>query len=1541
MTRHEYALDAERRYIQKRGGSVPPHAADSVYSMAANRHGRLVAEARASGNPVPPEVLADYRYRPELIAEPAAPSPVGESADFGSPATAPRTPATPPAYGRDVTVAVPGEETKYPARYAIRDLADVQASHHPFTFDANPEYEHQNDRDYKNNKEISSLVVERSGPLFDPSYPAGESHTAENGAPVIDPRGNVLGGNSRAMTLGRVYESNPEGAAAYKAALRERATSHGLKPEDVDRFQKPVLVRELIEPSAFAEPVLKRFPNQYARRAHLYQNAITDFNKKSSAPLDPAEQAVSDGRRLSAESVQRIAAKIENVGEDSTLAQAIEGSNGAEVIDGLIRDKVISPQERDALVDERGLTPLGKDRIAKALVGRLFEKPAQFKAAPPALRNNLERVAPHVVRLEGRPEWSLTPQIREAVGILQEVREHGGRNVGDLVNQERMDGEQHTYEPEAVALARTLGQGPVAAARAFRQFANDEMLSREGAQAAFFEPPTRQEAFEAAFGQPAKGTRGVGSLDLMSGGLKPFYEQDVEPALRGVAVGVVRTADDILKVLAPTLRGGERVEQGKLTLRGRLGELARRSDQARFALRQAEHFFNRQAQADNYEFWDRIEAGKAQANPALDAIAGTLRKLLDSRREDVQALGTGKLRKWYENYMPRAWQDPKRAGQAIREFFAKRPFEGGKSFLKHRTYPTMAEGRAAGLKPVTDNPVTMALFKIQEMDKYIAAHRTLNDWKAQKSTIFVDSRGGKDPAGWRPIPDPIGTVYGQSVQQIAEYPNEGTWSGLQKVADALELKQSRGFLKLHGAIGTASRAGRVQTLHGTAEDVLAHEIGHQIDFRAGSGQRFILEYPDKTTVARLKQAYTTLKDKATTVEQRSAARAELKSLKGAIAQRKEFSKQLRDLADLRLGGERPWYTHSRTEKMAQLAEMWVGAREQFERTAPNVFAEWKRFLDENPKLHALRDIEGNTEVTELAQPYDVGGLVVKGHYAAPEALARLMENHLMPGPYERSALFRGFMALNNHLNLFNLGLSAFHVGKTSWESIVSQGALGVESILRGHPITAARHFAEAPIAPFTAFIRGDKGLKEWYSPGSQGAEMGAIIDRATAAGARARMDSMYRTRVGEQFVHALSQGNLPGAILRAPSAAVESVTRVIMDQVVPRLKFGVSIEMARMHLRQMRTIPRPLEVERAMANDWNSVENRLGQVTRDNLFWNRYARDFSMALMRADQWFLGNVRELGGAIGDLVVQPVRAMQGKDVNLNRLSYVTSLVAFHMLYSGLYQYLHTGKGPDETEDWFFPKNGATDEGGRPQRSSLPSYLVDAYSFGRHPITTLQNKAAPGITLFSELLRNRDFTGTEIRHPDDPFAAQARDVAVHAAKQAEPFSIRNATRESKIGAAPGTAAEQFVGIRPAPADLDRSAAGRLASQLAQENVPAGGRTKEQAARRDEERVISRLAGAGKPTGAEIGKALRAGTITVAEAKRVIAQAHMDPLMRSVHGLGLEAALKVWKAATPEERRKLRPLLAQKGRTLATKTPAERAVLLPQLVAALKLSK
>ena len=455
--------------------------------------GKLIAYAK-----LPPEVQAKVDRLAAGMMKPSAPETRAAQVRNGTaPAIAAPEPepATGPAYGKPVNVAVPGEETSYPARYGIRELADVQPSHNGMTFEANPRYEYQNDRDYKNNPEISSLVADRSGPKFDPNYAASESPTAEHGGPVIDTRGNVLGGNSRSMTLGRVYESNPAAVEKYKTALRDRAASYGLTPEDIDRFKQPVMVRELSEQ-----------PNEAGA-----QRAITDFNKKGAAALAPAERAIADGRLLSRETVQSISAKLENVGEGSTLAQAMQGDNGAQIVDALVKDGVITQQERGGLVDERGLlTGEAKDRIAKMLVGRMFESPAQFQATPPELRNKLERVAPQVLRLEGRAGWSITPQVQEGLALLADVRSHGGRSLDDYLNQPDLAGEQKDYSPEAVGIARTLNNGPLKAARAFRQFANDEAISREGAPSTFFEPPTRGEAFQAAFGD----THGEFAQDL-------------------------------------------------------------------------------------------------------------------------------------------------------------------------------------------------------------------------------------------------------------------------------------------------------------------------------------------------------------------------------------------------------------------------------------------------------------------------------------------------------------------------------------------------------------------------------------------------------------------------------------------------------------------------------------------------------------------------------------------------------------------------------------------------------------------------------------------------------------------------------------------------------------------------------------------------------------------------------------------------------------------------------------------------------------------
>lgn len=2079
-----------------------------------------------------------------------------------------RVPAVQPAEGHESTVSVPGTKTEYPVRYAVMEASDVHPSHNAQSFEPNAAYQHQNDRDYTSVENAARVVDTAQN--FRPEFVLTKSPTAELGTSIVDENGNVLGGNNRAMALQRVYQSgNLANAEEYRAELAKAAEQFGIDPAELARFKDPILVRRTTTgtPEAAA-------------------NAITDFNKPSAASLKPNEQAVADGRRLSAAAMKMITGSLDDLGEEGTLAQALRGENGKEIIARLVQDGLITEQERNGYLDDKEqLTPEIKDRIAKAIVGRLYKTPKELSRTTPEMRAKLERIAPQLLRVEGRKGWGITDQVKEALVYLEELRARGakairvnvaegdkplralaraglfdedeipslleqeGPNKGHLTPQgketaERLfrenqdnellqagiDREQSKYSPVAKAIARKLQEGPLSAARAFRSYANDESMSREGAQTTLYQPPTQKEAFDNAFGvtaeeqkdvhdfsstqvdlpeafaakirafgetipdselagdgreteshitvlyglhdadpaqaaallegsgpveakvgklavfkgkdgkpdvlkldvsspdlaklnrnlrqgveytnsfpdykphitvayvkagegrkyagkavpgltgetipfdrvtfsskdgtktpielsqfgpseqridrplglhfPPRPGFKGIrakrgpaptwwkelvddarwstkrgplgttfyindqtgrilraalfehptlklgdflglhvdadtahefalaigrlgheydekapdtaeklihlagaieaatsdqkglvvvevreqgaepmptwtsvqttpggglgrvvqtlrherihaaqsefanpagrlgtsppapahissydaanileefpeirsklaekgydmgklrdsrlavtegaahigagqtlglslerqvdfldqyfkaledanptksaadilqrmtaqmrsayraevairrsrsagpparprhileqeqdrlegapervasysvdagdtgsgkdelgslfgedterevdeqtrldrarlegaqltaqlnapltraeqlkrlrkskdkpqtnlfeapeekpqgglfdtfkdderGSVKLstLTLGLDKFIAQDVAPTLAEAAHTIAQTADDIQKILLPTARGGASTKYAALVLRNKLADLARQKDRAEAALATARKYFEKQGDAKGREFILRYfsdENGQLPqfGNKDMDGIARVLRNLLDGRRDEVQSLGKGKLDKFYTNYFPRVWKDWRKAEGIFASFYGRRPLEGGKGFLKQRKHLTIEDALNAGLEPVSWNPVELVLLKLTEMDRYLMAHRYLQDMAAAGVFKYIDAREGKAPAGHIKVADPIGTIYGPSIQQISEFPNEGIWRGLNLVAGALGLTHKRGFepLARGNAIGLAyPNQPLVKTMHGTAEDVFAHEIGHQIDWLAGSGHRFVVNYPSVQSVERIRNARQTLGNPASSADARKAANKTLREMKPTIQKRKAFAAELRALADLRSG--RKEYTHKREEKMALLAEMWVGARELFQKTAPMVYGEWKTFLEETPALHALRDIEGNTEVTRISQPYDVGGLVIRGHWWAPEGAARILNNYLSPSLRTTSGAYKAVLGMNNVLNQFQLGLSAFHLGFTSADATVSKASLGYEAMLRGKPLTAAKAFAGVPLAMFTTAIEGNKLLREWYKPGSQGGDIAKLVDGLVMGGGRARMDDIYGTRIADHMRHAFRNGNVWGGLIRAPFAGVEMVSDLMMREIVPRQKLGVFADMARFELERLGPNATADETRRVLAQAWDSVENRMGQMTYDNLFWNRFTKDIAMLGIRSVGWNLGTLREVGGGALDMVRIPVQIAGGKppgEVNLKRVSYLMALVTVSAIMGAIYQYLRTGKPPEETKDLFFPKTGQLDEAGRPQRSALPTYVKDVYHYWTEPVKTLSNKIAPIWSVFAEMARNEDFYGNEIRGADDPLVEQMKQVAEYAYRTAEPFGVRNFERDVQMQNPTADKVQRFVGVTPAPAAIEKSKAERLASELATQHIPAGSRTHGAADRRDAERTIARLARAGKDYSTQARDYVQSGVLNAKDVHAAAMRSQAAPLLRTARSLPLEDLLQVWKVATSEERDDLRVLLRRHLTSAKDLPPAQREKLIPKLQDAL----
>jgi hypothetical protein len=432
---------------------------------------------------------------PEPGAQPNEPGPVQsqsgpEAANAGTgrevaPLPRPDGAGAPQASGTATRVRVPGEAKSYAGRYEVRELADVRPSHNGHTFQPNPEYGLKNDRDYDNPANQGKVVSWSSPAEFDPSFHITDNPDATNGPIVIDSSGNALGGNGRGMILQRVYGNNPKGAAAYRELLANKAQQFGIDPETVRGMKQPVLTR-VIDDAEFARPGSK-------------QDAVTDFNKKGTAELTPGERAIADSRRVSPATLDDVSQRLEAKGGDATLAQVLEGKSGSEVLQKLIGDGVISPQERAAFMSEDGLTKAGKDRIASLMLGRFFRDPAQLDNIPASVRNKLERLAAPLARVEGYEGWSLTEQVKEAVDLLEEATTKGFTNVDDFVKQNGIFSRDQ-FSPKAVALARHLKSTPPnQLVNAVRQYAQDAQHASGGATM-FGEPPTPGQSFVDALG---------------------------------------------------------------------------------------------------------------------------------------------------------------------------------------------------------------------------------------------------------------------------------------------------------------------------------------------------------------------------------------------------------------------------------------------------------------------------------------------------------------------------------------------------------------------------------------------------------------------------------------------------------------------------------------------------------------------------------------------------------------------------------------------------------------------------------------------------------------------------------------------------------------------------------------------------------------------------------------------------------------------------------------------------------------------------------
>lgn len=449
-----------------------------------------LASAIASGEPT----KASF-YAQKIQSDKAVPSdtikssePVDQGAGAvraegeGTPAQGPIQPSGGPS-PQETRIPIPGEARAYQARYALRELEDVQASHSGISFNPNNKYRLKNDRDYLRPENQEKILTGAMPGKFDPSMLVTDNPDATNGPPIVDSQGNALGGNGRTMILHRVYAQNQAGAQAYRDMLTRKAAQFGVDPQQLAGMKRPVLVREISDEDLAG--------------VRGKQNAVTDLNKTPTAALRGAEQSIADSRRISQDTLDLIGAKLDAAGPESTLSEAMRGNHGPEILNKLIDDGVISPQERARYQSGGELTDAGRERISKLMVGRFFRDAAQIDRLPKPIVAKLERLAAPAAKSEIAADWNLTGKLQEAIDLIEDARARG-RNLDDFINQRGVIHSQ-SYSPEAIQLAKLLqkesGKTLVDSAR---KYAEDAQFAAKG-PGLFGEPPKQADSFKELF----------------------------------------------------------------------------------------------------------------------------------------------------------------------------------------------------------------------------------------------------------------------------------------------------------------------------------------------------------------------------------------------------------------------------------------------------------------------------------------------------------------------------------------------------------------------------------------------------------------------------------------------------------------------------------------------------------------------------------------------------------------------------------------------------------------------------------------------------------------------------------------------------------------------------------------------------------------------------------------------------------------------------------------------------------------------------------
>jgi len=910
----------------------------------------------------------------------------------------------------------------------------------------------------------------------------------------------------------------------------------------------------------------------------------------------------------------------------------------------------------------------------------------------------------------------------------------------------------------------------------------------------------------------------------------------------------------------------------------------------------------------NYETMRAIDSGDMRNLTDVEKrFAGTMRGVLDEAIAAVQSVNPHALRDLYENYFPRIWKETDNKKAAVASMMSKKPLEGSKDFMKQRILEYFTDGLKEGLIPVSDNPVDMTMMKVGEMYRYAEARRFEGNMRAMGLRKFVYFFEPK-PEGWRTVDDPSSNVWTPPIVKIKEAFDGMLRARVGEILQAMGIPHER-VVSLKGTRWGEAHwpGGNIKTKFAGPENVIWHELGHQVEWRYKLWDNVVAN-----AIGYGKKGEPTSK--------------------ASQQMRGELMRELRALADLRYEGQEPTakfkeYVRDRDEQMANMLMAYVYAPEKMRGVAPNTYKGLDSFLNTDPLLKRIKTLKPSLVLDTATAEKRLGGMIKLGDWYSPESAAQVVDNYLSPGlgRYPTFRNLRDIAGLGNSMQLLGLFHGQYVINDTAYSGI----GLAIHDVLTGRPVRGATELASALTGVSTVqnWLVGRRVNRALANPETateldrQRASMLSAINLMPGHGQHREVSRMWM-RAMREVRQSPNSGAAWESLWRTPFAAAELAMKPVMEWLVPKMKTGIYVRMAERIIADNPNA-KPDEIRKMLGKAADATEDRLGQVTYDNLFQHRVIKDAMQLALRAYGWQFTKYRMGLGGAKDWANYARDLATGKKPELTyRMTYLPGMVIGHAILGAIITYAMTGKTPNDLYDYLFPDSGLQDAKGRPVRLAIADFMKDYVSDWRNFPSlrkmgqSFTHKLGPMWNLAAEMYQDKDFFGTEIfsaRDLEDPtwqhVMQNIKEGAEHTAKSLLPFSVRAQERLEQFGAKK-LAYGPWLGLVPAPRYATLTPAEMLADEIQRATRQGGGRTKDAA---EHSKALAQLMSDWHRANQDMAPAisLEGRGLRPNDLKNMTRKLSLTPLQYAVWGMQIPNAIQVWHAANTEERQELKPVM------------------------------